>query len=111
MATAYKKAGVQGTAGTGTYATLYNTGASTTAVVSTISVCNTSASPVTYRIGFDSGTPGTPTASEWLVYDGTVAANDTVFITAGITLGNSEYIRVSSSAVDVSFQAFISEIS
>lgn len=110
MATTYKKAGVQGTSGLTTYATLYNTTASTTAVVSTIAICNTTSNSATYRIGFDT-TAGTPSASEWLVYDAVVTGNDTIFITAGVTLGNSEYIRISSSANTVSFQAFVSEIS
>lgn len=110
MATTYKNAQVQGTSSTGTYATLYNTGASTEAVISTILICNTSGTQATYRIGLDA-TAGTPGASEWLVYDATVAANDTTALTLGITLGNSQYIRVSSSANTVTFSAFISEIS
>lgn len=110
MATIYKNAQVQGTAGTGTYTTLYNTDASTTAVISTILICNTAGAQATYRIGLDT-TAGTPSASEWLVYDATVPANDTVALTFGATLGNTQYLRVSSSANTVTFTAFISEIS
>lgn len=110
MATTYKNAQIQGTASTGTYTTLYNTGASTTAVISTILVTNQSASTITYRIGLDT-TAGTPGASEWLVYDATVAGNDTIALTLGVTLGNTQYIRVSSSSASCNFTAFISEIS
>lgn len=112
MANAYSDYHVRGTSALGTYATLYNTDAATTAVVSTIAVTNTSASTVTYRIGFDT-TAGTPDIAngEWLVYDATVAGNDTVFITIGQTLGNTKYIRVSSSADTVCFHASVSEIS
>lgn len=110
MATTYKRSGVQGTSSTGTYATLYNTGASTTAVISTIAICNAASSSATYRIGFDT-TAGTPGNGEWLVYDAVVPANDTVFLTTGVSLGNTEYIRVSSSANTVHFTAFVSEIS
>lgn len=110
MATNYKLAQVQGTSGVGTYSTLYNTGASTTAVVSTISICNTSSSARTYRIGV-TGSAGTPGAGEWIVYDASVAGNDTTFLSIGLALGNTEYIRVSSSATDVAFSASVSEIS
>lgn len=110
MATVYKDVQVQGTASTGTYATLYETSASTTAVVSSILICNTASTSATYRIGFDT-TAGTPGAGEWIVYDATVAGNDTIALTLGVCLGNTKYIRVSSSANTVSFTAFVSEIS
>ena len=110
MATAYKPSQVQGTASTGTYATLYNTPASTEAIISSIVICNTAAASATYRIGLDTAA-GTPGASEWLVYDATVAANDSVTLTLGICLDAGKYIRVSSSANTVTFSAFVSEIS
>lgn len=110
MATNYKSAQVQGTASTGTYATLYNTSASNQAVISTIAVCNTASTAATYRIGLDT-TEGSPGSSEWLVYDAVVAGNDTVFLTLGLALDSSKYIRVSSSANTVTFTASVSEIS
>jgi hypothetical protein len=110
MATSYRHNSVQGTASTGTYATLYNTGASTQAVISTLLVTNTSASTVTYRIGI-MGSAGTPSAADWIVYDAVVAGNDVICLTLGIALGNDEFIRVSSSANTVTFSAFVSEIS
>lgn len=110
MATAYKNTKVQGTAGLTTYATLYNTTATTTAVVSTIAICNRSTSTKAYRIGLDASA-GTPNSDEFLVYDASVDGNDTVFLTVGVTLGNNQYIRISSTDNTVSFHAFISEIS
>lgn len=110
MATTYKNAQVQGTSGLTTYATLYNTGASTTAVISTILVTNTTNAPVQYRIAI-MGSAGTPANPNFIVYDDTVAANDVVAFTVGITLGNTQFIRVSSSANTIGFNAFISEIS
>lgn len=110
MATVYKNSQIQGTAGISTYATLYNTASATTAVISSILITNTSASSATYRIGI-MGSAGTPSASEWLVYDGAVAGKDTIALTLGLTLGNSQFIRVSSSANTVTFSAYISEIS
>lgn len=110
MATAYKPSQVQGTASTGTYATLYNVPASTEAVISTILVCNTASASANYRIGLDTSA-GTPGVSEWLVYDATVGANDTVCLTLGVCLDAGKYLRVSSSANTVTFSAFVSEIS
>lgn len=109
MATNYKYSQIQGTAGTGTYATVYFTPAATQAVVSTIVICNTAATSATYRIGMDE-TAGTPGASEWLVYDSVVAGNDSVCLTLGVCLAANRFIRVSSSATTVTFSAFVSEI-
>ena len=110
MATAYKYAQVQGTASTGTYATLYTTPASTEAVISSLVITNQASSDVTVRIGLDTAA-GTPGNSEWLVYDAVVAGNDTVALTLGVTLDAEKYIRVSSSANTCNFSAFLSEIS
>lgn len=110
MATAYKYAQVQGTASTGTYATLYTTPAATEAVISSIVICNQSASAITVRIGLDT-TAGTPGASEFLVYDAPIAGNDTVSLTLGVSLPAERYIQISSSANTCSFTAFVSEIS
>ena len=110
MATAYKYAQVQGTASTGTYATLYNTPSATEAVISSLVITNQASSDVTVRIGLDT-TAGTPGASEWLVYDAVVAGNDTVALTLGVTLDAGKYVRVSSSADTCNFSAFLSEIS
>ena len=110
MATTYKNAQLQGTAAVATYGTLYNTGAATTAIISSILVTNTAATSATYRIGI-MGSAGSPAAGQEVVYGSTVAANDTVCLTLGITLGNTQYIRVSSSANTVTFSAYIAEIS
>jgi hypothetical protein len=109
MATAYKYAQVQGTASTGTYATLYTTPSATEAVISSIVITNQASSSVTVRIGMDT-TAGTPGASEWLVYDAVVAGNDTIALTLGITMPASQFIRVSSSANTCNFSAFLSEL-
>lgn len=108
MATTYKLPQVQGTASTGTYATLYNTGAGTTAIVSNILVANEAASAVTVRIGIDT-TAGTPGAGEWILYDVIVAANDTLSF-GPLSLGNTQYLRVSSSANTCTFSAAVAEI-
>lgn len=110
MTTTYKYSQVQGTASTGTYATLYTTPASTEAVISSLVITNQSSSAITVRIGMDA-TAGTPGASEWLVYDAAIAGNDTVALTLGVTMDAGKFIRVSSSADTCNFTAFLSEIS
>ena len=109
MATTYKLAQVQGSASTGTYSTLYNTGASTTAIVSNLLIANQAGSAVTVRVGIDD-TAGTPGAAEWLLYDVVIAANDTLSF-GPLSLGNTQYLRVSSSANTCTFSAAVAEIS
>lgn len=110
MPTTYTRAAVQGTSAVGTYTTLYTTPSSRTSVISTIAVVNTASAIATYRIGFASSAT-TPAAADWLIYDGTVPANDTLFLSIGATITEGTLIRVSSSSSTVSFQAFVSEIS
>lgn len=117
MPTIYKRTGVQGTANVDTYATLYPNPASpsqtvpsgTSVVLSTLAIVNTGGSSASYRIGFATSAIA-PVAADWLVYGGTVPANDTVFITVGVTMQSGSLIRVSSSANTVTFQCFVSEI-
>ena len=109
MATTYKLAQVQGTSSTGTYSTLYNTGASTTAIVSNLLIANQESATVTVRVGIDD-TAGTPGAAEWLLYDVVVGANDTLSF-GPLSLGTTQYLRVSSSANTCTFSAAVAEIS
>jgi hypothetical protein len=109
MATAYSFKQVQGSSSTGTYVTLYNTGASTTAIVSNILIANESSSAVTVRLGTDT-TAGTPGAGEWILYDVIIAGNDTLSF-GPLSLGNTQYLRASSSANTCTFSAAVAEIS
>lgn len=110
MPTTYKRlaAAATATANVATVQTLYTTTVSTV-VVSTISICNQSSTAQTYRLcvsataAFD--------AAGYLAFNSTVPANDTIFITSGITLSNGQYLLCSSSATTVSFSAFGAEIS
>jgi len=79
-------------------------------VISSLVICNQSSSAITVRVGLDA-TAGTPGASEFLVYDASVAGNDTIALTLGITMDAGKFIRVSSSANTIAFSAFLSEIS
>jgi hypothetical protein len=110
MADTYKNSRIQGTASLSTYATLYNTSSSVTAVISTIVVANTSSFNKQYRIAImDSA--GTPSASDWIIYDASIYANDSYFLTVGFTIGQNQFIRVSSTDNTVTFNASVLEIS
>lgn len=113
MALGYTYSQIIGTSSTGTYNNLYNTVGSPakTAVISTIVVCNTSALPVTYRIGLSESSTNAPGTSEFLVFDQVIQANFTVALTLGIAMPSGRYLKVSSSAPTLAFSAFVSEIS
>ena len=91
-------------------AELYAVPASSSAVVSTITVANITSSAKTYRIAIKPATGTTIDNSHYIAYDATIAANDTVALTIGITLATLNAIHVMGSAANsVVFQAFGSE--
>jgi len=109
MATVYKILGQA--LGTTSLASLYSVPASTSAVVSTISVANLTANDVTYRINVKKAGEA-DNDKQFLVYDATVLAKSTATYTLGITLGAQDQLRVlCSTANAVAFQAFGSEMS
>lgn len=109
MATIYKVLGQSAPSAT-TDTTLYTVPSATDAVVSTIVVCNRSASARTYRIAVRPA--GASIANQhYLAYDVAIAANDSTALTLGITLDATDVITVRASTGDLSFTAFGSEIS
>ena len=109
MPTTYKVLGQVAPSAT-TNTTLDTVPSATQAVVSTIAVCNRAASAATYRIAVRPA--GATLANEhYIAYDAPLAANDSTFITIGITLGATDVITVYASTANLSFSAFGSEIS
>lgn len=109
MATNYKVLGqVSPSAVTAT--TLYTVPGATQAVVSTLSICNTTASAITYRVSVRP-LGAVQTTAMYLVYDVSLPANTTNTLTLGITLGLTDVVTVYASATAVAFNAFGSEIS
>ena len=109
MATTYKVLG-QVAPSSATATTLDTVPSATQAVVSTIVVCNRSASAATYRIAIRPA--GATLANEhYIAYDAAITANNSTFITIGATLGATDVITVYASTADLSFSAFGSEIS
>lgn len=110
MAVAYKTQMVGGTSGTATFATLYSTGASTTAIVSAIHICNESATAGTAWIGLVTSA-ASPGSGQLLAKDWTIPGNTTMTWNGPVTLGNTQFIRVSTSGTAITFTASVAEIS
>lgn len=108
MAQAYKVLAQSAPAAT-TNTDMYTVGAGLQIVASTVTICNRSASAATYRIAVRSG--GAILANQhYIAYDATVAANDTIALTLGITLQAADVITVYTSSASLSFNIFGCEI-
>lgn len=107
MPTTYKILGQSKPSAT-TNTTLYTVPPSTSSVVSTLIICNDSATPTVYRIAIASS--ASPSASEYIIYGAAVPANDSVFLTLGMTIEQNKQIVVYSASANLIFSAFGSEI-
>jgi len=109
MATTYKVLGQSNPAAT-TATTLYTVPASTSAVVSTITVANQAATSGTFRIAIRPA-GATLAAQHYIAYDSTITANNSTMLTIGVTLATTDVITVYASSATMSFSAFGTEIS
>lgn len=107
MATIYKVLG-QVNASANTTATLYTVPITSSAVISTVSVCNQS-STTTFFMAVQPG-GATLSSKHYIMYNTTLPANDTMNITIGITLAPTDIISVRSTSSSVSFLIFGSEV-
>jgi hypothetical protein len=108
MATTYKVLGQSAPSAT-TNTDVYTVPSATEAVISSIAVCNRSASPVSYRVAIRPD--GTAIANQhYLAYDVTVNANDTTIMTVGLTMNAADVLTVYASSANLSFGVFGSEI-
>jgi glucose-6-phosphate dehydrogenase assembly protein OpcA len=104
MPTVYKTLGQSAPAAT-TNTNLYTVPASTSAVVSTLVVANRATSAATFRIAIRPA--GAAIANQhYIAYDSTVAANDSITLTLGISLATTDIITVYASTANLSFNAF-----
>jgi hypothetical protein len=108
MATTYKVLGQSNPAAT-TDTTLYTVPASTSTVISTITVANLGTSG-TYRIAIRPA--GASIANQhYIAYDGALNANDSITWTLGVTLATTDVVTIYASNTSFTFNAFGSEIS
>lgn len=108
MATTYKVLGQTNPSAT-TATTLYTVPAATSAVVSTINVCNFGLS-TTFRISVRPG-GAAQTNAHYLHYDVGINANDAIAFSLGITLAATDVITVYAGTANVAFQVYGAELS
>lgn len=107
MATIYKTLGQAAPAAT-TNTDLYSVPAATSAVCSTLAICNRCAS-TQFRVAVRPA--GVALANQhYIVYDNYVNQYDTVFLTLGVTLAPTDVVTVYAGSANLSFSLFGSEI-
>lgn len=107
MATTYKVLGQSAPSAT-TNTTLYTVPSATSAVCSTLAVCNRGVS-TNFRVAVRPG--GASIADQhYIVYDNYVNQYDTIFLTLGVTLATTDVVTVYADAATLSFSLFGSEI-
>lgn len=104
MATTLKVLGQSSPAAT-TDTAAYTVPAATSTVVSSITVCNANATPVTYRIYIRIAAAAAANTNA-LAYDISLAGNATDVYTLGATLATTDVISVRASATLVTFTIF-----
>ena len=108
MAITYKVLGQAALAAT-TLTDVYTVPAATSTIVSTITICNRSATATTYRLSVAPAGAADAT-SQYVVYDATINGNDSVSLTIGITCTATAKIRAYAGAATVTVSIFGSEI-
>tara|TARA_R100000231_G_C5213240_1_gene131159 strand:- start:78 stop:407 length:330 start_codon:yes stop_codon:yes gene_type:complete len=109
MATNYKVLGQVADASANDV-TLYTVPSSTETIISTIAVANREAAENTFRIAVKVN-GGSVANEDYINYDTTIGANDSIYLTLGLTLDASDVISVGASDANVTFSVFGSEIS
>lgn len=109
MPTVYKVLGQSNPAAT-TATTLYTVPAATSAVLSTINVCNMAATAGSFRIAVRPA-GASLAAAQYLAYDTPIPANDSISLTLGVTLAATDVVTVYASSTSLAFSAFGSELS
>lgn len=91
-----------------TLTSLYTVPASTSAVCSTLSICNLGAS-TTYRIAVRPA--GATLANQhYVVYDAAIEANTSVMLTLGISLATTDVVSVYAGTANLAFNLYGCEI-
>ncbi len=90
---------------------LYLVGASTSAVVSTIQVCNIGSTDRTFRIAHvNAGGVGAVANEDYLYYDCTIEANSSASFTLGIAMATADTLLVRANHAEVVFLCWGVEI-
>lgn len=85
---------------------LYTVPVSTSAIVSTIFVCNRGTTASSFRIAHvQNGVVANLTTKDYLYYDIPIGANDTFASTSGISMSAGDSIVVMAPSIDINFVA------
>ncbi len=84
---------------------LYTVPDMTQTTISSIVAANRTGSAITFRLSVHVGGAGADD-KQYIYYDKSVAANDSLSIVIGITLNQTDVLKVYTSAVDMSFNVF-----
>jgi hypothetical protein len=108
MATTYKILG-QAAPTANSLTDVYTVPSATQAVISTITVCNQTASNASYSISV-AANGAADANTQYIIRGGVVPAADSIGITLGITLDAADVIRANTNSANISFNIFGSEI-
>jgi hypothetical protein len=109
MTITYKVLGQLNPAAT-TATTLYTAPSLTSAVVSSLTICNQAAAVGTFRIAVRPA-GATLSAVHYVAYDTAIPALDSITLSIGMTLATTDVVTVYASSATMSFSLFGSEIS
>lgn len=107
MPSNYKVLG-QSSPAASTLTTLYTAPAATQAVASTLSICNYGVSTL-IRVAVRPAAAGIAN-QHYVVYDATLNANESLFLTLGLTLAATDVVSVFAGTATVSFNLYGSEV-
>jgi hypothetical protein len=108
MANTYKVLGQLAPAAT-TLSTLYTVPAATSAVCSTLVIANTGTSATTARVAIRPAGESLA-VKHYILYDVLIPANDSTFLTLGISLATTDVVSVYANLATLSFSLFGTEV-
>lgn len=109
MANAWKVLGQSNPSAT-TSTTVYTCPSATQTVVSSIVVCNRSATATSFRVSIDVNGAG-DSNEDYIAYDVAIGGNEVIALGHGVTLDASDLIRVYATLATLTFSVFGQEIS
>ena len=92
-----------------TFFDIYAVPLDTSAIISTVTVCNTTSSNVTFRLAARQANASL-TTKQYLVFDTPIPAQDSIALSLGLSLSNTDVLTAFSLQGNVTFNVFGTEI-
>jgi hypothetical protein len=108
MANTYKILG-QSIPTANTFFDIYAVPSGASAIISTVNVCNITTGNVTFRLAARQANT-TLTTKQYIVYDTVIPAQDSIALSLGLTLANTDVLTAFSFQGNVTFNVFGTEI-